>query len=442
MPVQDQKTRAVASAAPTPRQFIVRMGGAAGQLVEWYDFTIYGFFAVYLAPHFFPSESSLASMLATFVGLLSTFVSRPIGSIIIGHFADRSGRRKTLAVTIFGASISAALIGVLPAASAIGGVAAPVLVVLCRLMQGIFTGGEVSTAGSMVLEHSTARHRAFSVSWVQVGATAGSILALLVATLLSSIMSHETLASWGWRIPFLIALPLGIIGWVVRSRLSETPQFRSLKKQDSLARSPIAELVTNRHYLGQMLRLLGIFLCGSFFAFYVFLTYVPSYLLKHTDLNDHDTFLSALCAQSFMMCMIPLYGKLADRFGRRPILFAAQALFAVFAVPAFLLMGVGTFGFVLLAQLAIVIPIGLHQAVQLPIMLELLPTRVRASGGGLAFAIASALFGGTAPIVAVWLVGQTGTGVSVALAVVVAAVISFAATLATAETGGRRALEA
>ena len=141
-----------------------------------------------------------------------------------------------------------------------------------------------------------------------------------------------------------------------------------------------------------------------------------------------------------MMCMIPLYGRLADRFGRRPVLFSAQLLFAVLAVPAFMLMGVGTFGFVLIAQLAIVVPIGLHQAVQIPVMLELMPTRVRVSGGGLAFAVASALFGGTAPLVAVWLVGQTGTGISVAIAVVVAAVISFVATLATAETG-RRALE-
>lgn len=373
-------------------------------------------------------------MLATFVGLLSTFISRPLGAIIIGHFADRSGRRRMLAVTIIGASISAALIGVLPSASAIG-VAAPILVVLCRLAQGIFTGGEVSTAGSMVLEHSETRRRAFSASWVQVGATAGSVLALLVATLLSSIMPHEALASWGWRVPFLIAAPLGIIGWFVRSRLTETPQFRNIEAQGAVARAPIIELMTNKQYLVQIVRLLGVFLCGSFFAFYVFLTYVPTYLLKHTDIGEHATYLTALIAQCFMMCMIPLYGRLADRFGRRPVLFSSQLLFVVLAVPAFVLMDMGTFGFVLIAQLAIVIPIGLHQAVQIPVMLELMPTRLRVSGGGLAFAIASALFGGTAPIVAVWLVGQTGTGMSVAIAVVVAAVISLVATLATAETG-------
>lgn len=423
-----------------PRQLTVRLGGAAGQVVEWYDFTVYGFFAAYLSPHFFPSDSEVSSLLATFVGLLSTFVSRPLGAVVIGHFADRLGRQKILAVTIFGASVSAAIIGALPSASSIG-IAAPALVVLCRFTQGIFTGGEVPAAGSMVLESSAPHRRAFSASWVQVGATAGSVLALLVATLLSSVMPHESLTSWGWRIPFLIAVPLGVLGWFVRTRLTETPQFRDIEKQGDVARAPFMELVTNRHYLSQMLRLLGIFLCGSFFAFYVFLTYVPTYLLKQGHTSERATFLSALVAQCFMMCLIPLAGRFADRFGRRPILFWAQALFAVLAVPAFLLMGLGSFGFILLAQIAIVIPIGLHQAVQVPIMLELLPTRVRVSGGGLVFAIAAALFGGTAPIFAVWLVGRTGTGISVAMAVVVAAVISFVATLATPETN-RRGLDA
>ncbi|HJP73771.1 MAG TPA: MFS transporter [Pseudonocardiaceae bacterium] len=419
-----------------PRQLAVRIGGASGQVVEWYDFTIYAYFAIFLAPHFFPSGSQLTSLLATFVGLLSTFVSRPLGAVVIGHFADRLGRRRILSTTIFGASVSAAIIGFLPSASSIGA-AAPVLVVLCRLTQGVFTGGEVPAAGAMVLEHSTARRRAYSASWVQFGATAGSILALVVATTLSSTLAHDALVSWGWRIPFVIALPLGAVGWFVRSRLTETPRFRDIKEQGAVSKAPIVELLTNKHYLGQTLRLLGIFLCGSFFAFYVFLTYVPTYLVKNAHVSEHSTFLTALIAQCFMMCVIPVAGRLADRFGRRPILFVAQILFMIIAVPAFFLMGSGAFGFILLAQLAVVIPIGLHQAVQIPIMLELLPTRLRASGGGLAFAVASALFGGTAPIFAVWLVGRTGTGISVAIAVVVAALISFVATLVTPETGHR-----
>ncbi|MCR6487753.1 MFS transporter [Amycolatopsis sp. OK19-0408] len=423
-----------------PRQLTVRLGGAAGQVIEWYDFTIYGYFAVFLAPQFFPAHSEVAGLLATFVGLLSTFVTRPLGAVVVGHFADRLGRRRILAVTIFGASLSAAVIGLLPSASSIG-VAASVLVVLCRLTQGIFTGGEVPAAGSLVLEHAPARHRAFSASWVQVGAAAGSILALLVATLLSTVLPHDALAAWGWRIPFLIAAPLGAVGWFVRARLTETPEFTKLAAHGEVVRAPIVELVTSPRHLGQILRLLGVFLCGSFFAFYIFLTYVPTYLLGHAHLGERATFASALLAQCFMICVIPLAGRLADRVGRRPVLFAAQALFVVLSVPVFLLMGLGTFGFVLLAQLVIVIPIGLHQAVQIPIMLELLPTRVRVSGGGLAFGIASALFGGTAPIFAVWLVGRTGTGTSVAIAVVVAALISMAATLVTAETG-RRELEA
>lgn len=414
----------------------MRLGGAAGQVIEWYDFTIYGYFAVYLSAQFFPARSEVASLLATFAGLLSTFISRPLGAVVIGHFADRLGRRRILAVTVFGASGAAVIIGVLPSASSIG-VAAPVLVVLCRLTQGVFTGGEVPAAGSMVLEHSANGRRAFSASWVQVGATVGSILALLVATLLSSALPHDSMASWGWRIPFLLAAPLGAAGWFVRSRLTETPRFREIEAEGAVARAPIVELLTSKHHLGQLLRLLGIFLCGSFFAFYVFLTYAPTYLLSHTHIGAGATFLSALIAQCFMMCVIPLSGRLADRVGRRPVLFAAQILFMILAIPAFLLMELGTFGFVLLAQLAIVIPIGLHQSVQLPIMLELLPARVRVSGGGLAFAIASALFGGTAPIFAVWLVGRTGTGTSVAIAVVVAAIISFAATALTTETGRR-----
>ncbi|MFD2420075.1 MFS transporter [Amycolatopsis pigmentata] len=423
-----------------PRQFLIRIAGAAGQIIEVYDFTLYGYLAVFLAPQFFPAKSEVASLLATFAGLLSTFVSRPLGAAIFGHFADRLGRRKIMAITIFGASGAATVIGVLPSASAIG-VAAPVLVVLSRLTLGVFTGGEVPAAGAMVLEQSGSRRRAFSASWVQVGGIAGSILALLAATLLSAVLPHDELVTWGWRIPFLIAAPLGVMGWFVRARLTETPEFRKIEERGTLAPAPIVELFTNRRYLGQLLRLLGIFLCGSFFAFYVFLTYVPTYLLGHTQFGARAIFLSALIAQCFMMCIVPFSGTLADRFGRRPVLFAAQALFVILSVPVFLLMGLRTFGFVLLAQLAIVVPIGLHQGVQTPIMLELLPTRVRVSGGGLAFAVASALFGGTAPIFAVWLVGRTGTGISIAIAVMVAAVISFGATLVTAETG-RRDLEA
>ena len=433
-------TSPTTSTTRTPRQLTVRLGGAAGQVIEWYDFTIYGYFAVFLAPQFFPAHNEVAGLLATFVGLLSTFVTRPLGAVVVGHFADRLGRRRILAVTIFGASLSAAVIGVLPSASSIG-VAASVLVVLCRLTQGIFTGGEVPAAGSLVLEHAPARRRAFSASWVQVGAAAGSVLALLVATLLSTVLPHHALAEWGWRIPFLVAAPLGAVGWFVRARLTETPEFAKLAEHGEVVRAPIVELVTNPRHLGRILRLLGVFLCGSIFAFYIFLTYVPTYLLGHAHLGERATFASALIAQCFMMCVIPPAGRLADRIGRRPVLFAAQILFVVLSVPVFLLMGLGTFGFVLLAQLVIVIPIGLHQAVQIPIMLELLPTRVRVSGGGLAFGIASALFGGTAPIFAVWLVGRTGTGTSVAIAVVVAALISMAATVATPETG-RRELEA
>lgn len=419
-----------------PRQLAVRLGCAAGQVIEVYDFTLYAYFAVFLAPQFFPARSEVASLLATFAGLLSTFISRPIGAIIIGHFADRLGRRKILAITIFGASAAAAVCGVLPTAASMG-VAAPILLVLARLSLGVFIGGEVPAAGAMALEQSSPRHRAFSASWVQVGATAGSILALLVATVLSSVLPHDAMASWGWRVAFLFAAPLGVIGWFVRSRLTETPEFRQIEDQGAVARAPIVELVTNRRHLGQILRMMGIFLCGSFFAFYVFLTYVPTYLLGHTHLGEHATFSSALIAQCFMMCVIPLSGRLADRFGRRPILFAAQALFVILAVPVFLLMDLRTFAFILVAQLAIVVPIGLHQGVQTPIMLELLPTRIRVTGGGLAFALASALFGGTAPIIAVWLVGRTGTGMSVAIAVIVAAIISFGVTVATAETGRR-----
>jgi MHS family proline/betaine transporter-like MFS transporter len=423
-------------ATPEPRQLVLRIAGAAGQVIEVYDFTLFAYLAVFLAPHFFPAKSEIASLLATFAGLLSTYLSRPLGAAIFGHFADRIGRRKTLAITIFGTAAASALIGVLPSAASIG-VAAPVLVVLSRLAMGFFVGGEFPAAGALVLEQSAPRRRAFSASWVQVGAIAGSILALLAATLLSSVLPHDTLAAWGWRLPFLIAVPLGVLGWFVRTRLTETPKFRKIQEEGAVARAPIVELLNNKEYLGQMLRLLGIFLCGSFFAFYVFLTYVPTYLLSHTQFGARAIFLSALIAQSFMMCLIPLSGSLADRFGRRPILFTAQALFAVLAVPVFMLMGLRTFGFVLTAQLAIVIPIGLHQGVQTPIMLELLPTRVRVSGGGLAFGIASALFGGTAPLFAVWLVGRTGTGISIAIAVIVAAVISFVATLVTGETGHR-----
>lgn len=419
-----------------PRQLVLRIASAAGQVIEVYDFTLFAYLAVFLAPHFFPAKNEIASLLATFAGLLSTYLSRPLGAAVFGHFADRIGRRKTLAITIFGTAAASALIGVLPSASSIG-VAAPVLVVLSRLAMGFFVGGEFPAAGALVLEQSDSRHRAFSASWVQVGAIAGSVLALLAATLLSATLPHDVLSAWGWRLPFLIAAPLGAVGWFVRTRLTETPKFRTIQEEGVVARAPIVELVTNRQYLGQMLRLLGIFLCGSFFAFYVFLTYVPTYLLGHTQFGAGAIFLSALIAQSFMMCLIPLSGRLADRFGRRPILFTAQALFAALAIPVFMLMGLRAFGFVLTAQLAIVIPIGLHQGVQTPIMLELLPTRVRVSGGGLAFGIASALFGGTAPLFAVWLVGRTGTGISVAIAVIVAAFVSFVATLVTAETGHR-----
>lgn len=418
------------------RQAVVRIGAAAGQIVEWYDFTIYGFFAVFLAPHFFPSHSDVASLSATFAGFLSTFISRPLGSIVVGHFADRIGRRRVLAITILGASGAATLIGLIPSVATIG-LAAPILVVICRLLQGVFAGGEVPAAGSMVIEHSSSKTRAFSTSWVQVGGSGGSILALLTATVLTTVIPHDVLANWGWRIPFLIAAPLGLVGWYIRSRLDETPRFERVKDESAIARVPILALLSSRSHVLQMVRLVGIFLCGSFFAFYIFLTYVPTYLLKHTSLTEHATFLSALIAQFFMMCVIPIFGLLADRLGRKPVLFISQSLFIVLAVPVFLLMGEGAFLWVLLAQLIIVVPIALHQAIQNPIMLELMPTRLRASGGGLAFAIASALFGGTAPLIAITLVGHTGTAIAVAVAVIIAAVISLVATSLTEETGRR-----
>ncbi|WP_208719720.1 MFS transporter [Amycolatopsis circi] len=405
--------------------------GAVGVFVHWFDWAAYAYLAGTIASVFFPAGNSTAGLLAVFGVFAVSFGIRPIGALIFGPLGDKIGRKRTLSVVIFVMSGATLVIGLLPGYSTIG-IAAPIVLVLLRLVQGLAAGGEFGSAASFLAEYAPRRRRGFGVSWLEVGSLLGFLAGSFVFLLLSLGLTNAQLASWGWRVPFLIAAPLGIIGFVIRSKIEDTPEYRALEATDNVPRSPVRELF--RHNKKQLLQAAGL-MTMMHVPFYAVLTYLVTY---ETDYLGHSSGSAAALSTVISLVglfLVPFFGRLSDRIGRRPILIGAGVALFVLATPAYLLMRTGLVGTWIggLALGAILAAILGTYAVW---SAEIFPTRTRQSGLSIAYNITAALFAGTVPYLMTVLISATGSTLVPGPYLMAAAAVGLIAAFSMRETVG------
>lgn len=424
---------------PTPpagyRKVVV--ASMAGTFVEWYDYAVYGYFATYIALTFFHADDSAAALLETFAVFGIAFAARPVGALFAGHFGDRVGRKKTLAVLVLITSAATAAIGLIPSYDQIG-VWAAVLLVIARLGQGLAASGEYAGAGALVVEYAKPKWRGAVGATIELATLIGFLVGSLTATILTFTLGTDALAAGVWRIPFLAALPLGIVGLYVRSKLDDSPAFAALKASGEVARTPILELFRNPVYLKQMLRIIGIGASG-FVSYYTILTFYPAYVTSIELLPAADV---SLCTTITLVWMIIIQipaGALSDLIGRRRTMMMSQGLFIVAGVPLFILMTQGSFTAVLTAQMALGTILALVLGAQTAAYQELFPTRVRVSGVSFGQGLCAAIFGGTASYLGLWLTQVFGTPIAAVIYMCAIAMLSLITWAFSGETA-RRAL--
>ena len=413
------------------RQAIV--GAGIGNTVEWYDFAIYGFLATYIADKFFPSVDGTAALLSTFAVFAVAFFMRPLGGFFFGPLGDRIGRKRVLAIVVVLMSLSTLGIGLVPSFDTIG-VAAPVLLVLLRCVQGFSAGGEYGSGACFLAEFAPTRHRGLVVAFLVWSVVVGFLLGSVTVTALEALLSEEAMNAYGWRIPFLVAGVLGVVGLYIRLRLRDTPEFERLQDSGEVAKSPLREAV--RTAWRPILQIIGLVVVHNV-GFYVVFTYLPTYFTKTLGFTKTDAFVSITVASVVALVLILPLAALSDRIGRKPLLIAGAVGFAVFAYPLFALLNAGSLGAAIGAHAGLAALEAVFVSASLAAGTELFATRVRSTGYSIGYNVSVALFGGTAPYVATWLTDRTGNSVAPAYYVIVAAVVTLATVLTMRETANR-----
>ncbi|MCM6772444.1 MFS transporter [Nocardia sp. CDC159] len=401
-----------------------------GNATEWFDYGVYAATAGYLTDAFFPGS---LGTLGTLLGFAISFLLRPLGGMVWGPLGDRIGRKAVLATTILLMAAATGAIGLLPTHASVG-VAAPILLIALRVVQGFSTGGEYGGAATYIAECASARRRGFLGSFLEFGTLGGFVGGSAVVLACQLVLSEDAMHSYGWRIPFLLAVPLGLIGWYLRARLAESPVFTEIA-DDGPPQRPTAVLRTLlRDYRRELLTLGGLVVALNVVN-YTLLAYQPTYLNKTIGLGEKQTTAMMLVGQLVMMLVLPLAGALSDRVGRRPMWLVSLLGLGVLAVPMYWLMGQGTgwaiTGFVVLGLLYV--PQLSTISATFP---AIFPTQVRYAGMALAYNVSTAAFGGTAPLVNEWVIGRTGWTLFPAFYTVAACLVGLCAWTFLRETAG------
>ncbi|HCW63021.1 MAG TPA: alpha-ketoglutarate permease, partial [Sphingobium sp.] len=386
-------------AAPSQRQRLKAIiGGSTGNLVEWYDWYAYSAFTLYFAPHFFPSEDRTAQLLSA-AGIFAVgFLMRPIGAWLMGVYADRHGRKSGLTLSVALMCAGSLLIGVTPGYETIG-VAAPMLLVLARLMQGLSIGGEYGASATYLSEMAGRNRRGFFSSFQYVTLIAGQLVAICVLLILQASLTVEQLDSWGWRIPFFIGGALAIIVFWLRRGLSETQSFANAKAEGA-PKSGFVELIT-RHPRETMTVMM--LTAGGTIAFYAYSIYMQKFLVNTSGLTrEAASQINAVTLFLFMLLQ-PVAGAVSDRIGRKPLMISFGVLGVICTYPIFSTLAQTTDPMVagLLVMAGLLIVTG-YTSINAVVKAELFPAHIRALGVALPYALANTLFGGTAEFVALW----------------------------------------
>ena len=397
------------------------VAASLGNALEFYEILVYGYFAVIIAKVFFPNADEALSLLVTFGTFGASFLARPVGAIFLGAYGDRKGRKAALTLSILLMTVGTGLMTVMPSYGTIG-ILSPILVIAARLLQGFSVGGEFASSTAFLVEHRPDR-AGFFASWQWASQGLAALIATGFGVLLTGTMSTADLQSFGWRLPFAFGLLIGPVGYYVRSRMSETPEFLDT----GAARAPLRELLTEQW--DRLLLTTGAVVASTSSQYMI--VFMPAYAIKELHLPQSVGFMAALLAAALQSLVVPFVGLLVDKVGQIPIMIGAAGLFAVTAYPAFVLLGANAS---LVTLILMVCWLGLLKSFfsgALPsLMARVFPTSTRVSGMSLSYNIAVAVFGGFAPFFAQSLIDITGSKLAPSYYVIATALISLAALIA------------
>jgi MFS family permease len=396
-----------------------------GTTIEWYDFFLYGTAAALVFPQvFFPTTSHAAGVLLSFGTYTVGFAARPVGAAIFGHFGDRVGRKGTLIATLLLMGIATALMSVLPGYGDIG-VAAPILLIVLRVFQGIGVGGEWGGSVLLSMEWGTQRRRGFWASWPQIGVPIGLLLSTGMVKLFSSI-AGDSFNSWGWRVPFALSLVLVAIGLYVRLRVLESPAFGEVKRARAVVKLPVLQVL--REQPREVISSAFVRMAEQA-PFYLFVTFVLAYGTDHLGLDKDPLLNDTLIAAAIGLITIPLAGYVSDRVGRRLVYGTGIVLVAAFAFPYYGLLNTKDAGLITLAIVLSLVFHDIQYGPQAALIAESFGPEIRYSGAGIGYQLASLIAGGPAPLIAAAIVDATGSSTWVSVYIIGCAVLAMAALL-------------
>ncbi|AOB27175.1 MFS transporter [Bordetella bronchiseptica] len=404
------------------------IAASAGNALEWYDFTVYALFAVYIGQNFFRNDDPAVQLMASFLAFGLGFVVRPLGALVLGSYGDRAGRKAALTLTIMLMALGTLLIAAAPPYAAIG-VGAPLLIVCGRVLQGFSAGGEVGGATAFLVEHAPQGKRGQYASWLQASMGISNLLGALVATVVTTVLTEEQVGEWGWRIPFILGLAIAPVGLWMRRALDETPHFREEQARQARSqeqnRTPLLRVI--REYPGQLLAGIGLSVLWAIGP-YSLIIFMPIYVQKNLGFASSEAFLAALIGNLFLIGGCVAAGSLSDRIGRRAVLTLGAVVMLVAVYPLMMWLKANHTPFALVVtQSLCCLMVSLYVGVAPAALSEIFPTAVRSSGMSLSYNTAVTIFGGFAPAILTWITYTTGVAFAPALYVMGASVIALAA---------------
>lgn len=418
-------TKAAERSPDSRRRLLI--AGAAGNILEWYDFSIYGFFALAIGQHFFPSRSESTELIDAYGAFAAGFLMRPVGAILFGRIGDRQGRHHALMLSVLAMALPTFIIGLLPTYQDIG-ISASILMVAMRLIQGLSVGGEFTTSVVFMVEHAEQPRRGVVGAFGSAGAFAGVLLGSAVGMVIAMMMPQTALQAWGWRIPFLLGISIGIVGYFIR---------RELQDDDGSGHPeapPVGEVL--RTEWRRILHIAGVKVLDAV-GFYLMFVYSTTYLSEIIGLTHRRALAINTLGMMVALVMLPVAGALSDRVGRKPIMAASAILVMIFAWPLFNLLWHPALRVPIFGQVGFAILIALFQGVSPAVAVEAFSPRVRCTAVAISHNLVMALLGGTAPMVATYLIDKTDSEMVPPVILIVAALVSLVCVLTLAETARR-----
>ena len=397
-----------------PSLFKIIIIGLIGNMMEWYDFAVYGYFATIIARLFFPMTDPAVSLIASFGAFAAGFLMRPIGGLVFGRIGDLVGRQKAMTLSVIAMAAPTILMAFLPTYETVG-VLAPILLIALRMLQGLSVGGEYTSSLIFLAENAPKNRRAFTAVWGAWGASAGILLGSGVGLLVSSLLEDTQILNWGWRLPFAIGGFVALTGWWIRSHMQ-------VEMPVALTASPVTDIFTR--YRRDVLRV-ALLNIGHGVAFYTTFVYAVSYIRNIDKLSESIALELNTLAMLVLLLVMPLSAWLSDRYGRKNLLLISTTLLTIMAIPLFELIHSSNEYHILIGEILFAVMVGMVGGGIVALNVELMPVAVRCTGLAFAYNASIGLFGGTSPLIAAWLINYTGNPIAPAYWVVTAASISL-----------------